>query len=155
MANAAKKIAGYTTRQLVAGFNVSEMSIWTWRTASAKRTALPTVKVGSRVYFPEAKVEAWAKKHGLAFDPGAALKAPTPGKAGPKAQVAAVPAKVPKVSLKQRGKDIAESVKARQKEAVTKPAPVVSKQVKATKAPKVAALLRKAPVKTAPAQASV
>lgn len=73
-----------TTKQLQAGFGVSDMTIWAWRAGTPTRAKLPTVKQGRAVLFKPADITAWAKKHELKFDLAAAQKVEPP-KLGPKA----------------------------------------------------------------------
>ena len=75
----------YTTRQIMAGFGVSDMTVYTWRQGTPQREKMPTEQDGRNVYFPHASTVAWAKKHGLTFDADAAAKAVgTAAKTGPK-----------------------------------------------------------------------
>ena len=76
------------TKQVMAGFQASDMTIYTWRQGtSAARTALPFEKQGTKVVFSQTEIEAWAKKHSLLFDAtaaGAALNLSSTSKTGPK-----------------------------------------------------------------------
>lgn len=73
-----------TVKQVMAGFKVSDMTIYTWRQGTAAREALPTHQDGNRVFFKEAEMVKWAKKYGLPFDTAAANSLPAV-KMGPKA----------------------------------------------------------------------
>lgn len=75
----------FNTRQVMAGFSVSDMTIFTWRTATKAREAIPHEISGRNVTFPEAAVKAWAKKYGKTFDVSKADAAPATSKTGPKA----------------------------------------------------------------------
>lgn len=78
-----------TTQQVAAGFGVSTMAISNWRKGQKGKTALPTVEpvAGRSVLFKQSEVQAWAKKHSLAFTLTAATSAPTAKKPGPVAKV--------------------------------------------------------------------
>lgn len=87
-----------TTKQLIAGFAVSDMSIYTWRQGTATRDKLPTehLPTGRKVQFDAKAVQDWAKKHGLPFDLTKARSAGSEAavKPGPKGKVvAAAPTK--------------------------------------------------------------
>ena len=83
-----------TTKQLQAGFGVSDMTVWAWRAGTPTRDKLPTVKQGRAVLFKPAAVAAWAKKHELKFDLAAAqkVKPPKPGPKAPSAKAKGVAA---------------------------------------------------------------
>lgn len=53
-----------STKALMAAFNVSHMTIHSWRAGSATRDPLPIIDTGSRsVLFKPAEVKRWAKNH--------------------------------------------------------------------------------------------
>lgn len=83
-----KSSINLTTRQVMSGFNVSDMTIYTWRQGTASRDPLPVVKVGRNVSFKESDMKAYAKKHGYQFDEKAAAAVAAPAALGPKAKVA-------------------------------------------------------------------
>ncbi len=84
-----------TTKNLMAAFGVSHMTISAWRKGTTTREALPTVDTGpSRdVIFKEGPVKAWAKKHKVEIlDKEALVRQTVPvPKPGPKVKA---PAKV-------------------------------------------------------------
>lgn len=81
----AKQEAGrLTTKQVMAGFKVSDMTIFTWRGGTASKEKLPCHADGARVYFKEPEMVKWAKKNGVEWDSAAAAKVPGPAKTGPK-----------------------------------------------------------------------
>lgn len=90
----AKQEAGrLTTKQVMAGFGVSDMTVFTWRRGTNTRSVLPCHADGTRVYFKEAEMAKWAKKNGVEWNPTAAAKVPGPAKTGPKPEAKkAVPA---------------------------------------------------------------
>lgn len=139
MAKTANKVPGFTTRQLMAGFQVSDMTVWAWRQGSAKRDPLPVVKEGTRVYFPETALKAWAKKYKLEFSATTAANALTDGKSGPKVIKKEVGGKVPVVKAKPVAKKSAE---------------VTPKPVKAAAKPKTVPVLKVVPKSTPRAKAS-
>lgn len=53
------------TQNLIKLFDVSGMTIHTWRKGTPTRTPLPSLKEGNAVRFVVAEVKAWAKKHGI------------------------------------------------------------------------------------------
>ena len=113
----------YTTRQMMAGFAVSDMTIWTWRQGSSARAPLPIEQEGRNVYFPHAGVVAWAKKHGLTFDATKAAAVTTStAKPGPKA----TPAKKVPAKKSAAVKKAATAVKAKRKPKVAR-APLANK----------------------------
>lgn len=77
-----------TTKQVMAGFSTSDMTIYSWRKGTPTKTVLPCVKVGASVRFEPAAMKAWAKEHGLKFSLEAALAVPAAkGKTGPKPKI--------------------------------------------------------------------
>jgi predicted DNA-binding transcriptional regulator AlpA len=82
-----------TTKQLMAGFGVSDMTVFTWRKGTATKEPIPHTVDGRSVTFPVSEVKAWAKKHGVPFDLVKAEGSPDAEKPGPKAAAKkAVPA---------------------------------------------------------------
>jgi hypothetical protein len=78
-----------TNRQVIAGFRVSDITIFNWRKGTATKDPLPSSNEdGTRVLYKPTEVKRWAKAHGLAFDLEAALQVKA-GVPGPKAKVAA------------------------------------------------------------------
>lgn len=87
--------ARLSTRQVMAGFNVSDMTVFTWRKGTSTRDPMPSHADGRLVYFKEAEMLKYAKKHDLTWDSAKAAKAASaPMKTGPKpAAVKAAPVK--------------------------------------------------------------
>lgn len=89
------KLQALRTADLIQGFGVTNLTLLTWRKGTPTKEPLP-VQVDSTaggrntVSYNEAKVRAWAKKHGLEFNLGAKAE---PKKSGPVARKAAEPAK--------------------------------------------------------------
>ena len=78
-------MAQLNIKQIMAGFNTSDMTVYTWRQGTATRRALPhNVGEGRRVSFDEPEVKAWAKEYGLKFDSAAAKAANSVSVPGPK-----------------------------------------------------------------------
>lgn len=73
-----------TTKQVMAGFSVSDMTIYTWRQGSAARDKLPCHTEGNRVGFKATEMTRWAKKYGLTFDEAKAAAPVAEVKMGPK-----------------------------------------------------------------------
>lgn len=119
-----------TTKQLQAGFGVSDMTIWAWRAGTPTRAKLPTVKQGRAVLFKPADITAWAKKHKLKFDLAATQQVEAP-KLGPKAP--SVKAKVAAVVETAKRKTPAGQ---KQAEAVSNAMEAAKKVVPAKKAAK-------------------
>jgi len=84
----------FTTRQVMAGFKVSDMTVFTWRKGTTTRDPLPVEQDGRNVYFPEKSTLAWAKKYDLPFDKSNAEKVLAGATPGPK------PVAVKKVPVK-------------------------------------------------------
>lgn len=119
------QVASLTTRQVIAGFGVSDMSIWTWRKGNSVRDPLPIVKDGRSVRFPVDGVLAYSKKYRLPFSMSAAraVQAPRPGpKATPvedKPKVAKVVKTATKPAVKASKALLGASVKAAKPKAPT------------------------------------
>jgi hypothetical protein len=98
----------FNTRQVAAGFSVTDITIYSWRDGTASRDQLPVViqKVGAakspRVFFDAASMEKYAKKHGLTFDAAAAAKVAGPSKMGPKGAEKTAPAKKVSATAKRK-----------------------------------------------------
>lgn len=104
---AAAVAALLTMKQVMAGFKVSDMTIFTWRKGTATRARLPSHAHGNRVLFKDAEMAKYAKTHGLVWDSAAAVKAVASAKMGPKTAPAAkkaVPEKAPKKGVKAAAK---------------------------------------------------
>lgn len=91
-------MAHLTIKQIMAGFKVSDMTVYTWRQGTPGKDPLPHTLEGRKVIFKDSEVKAWAKKHGLTFDAAAAgtvdvAKAGPKVKADPKAAAKAETAK--------------------------------------------------------------
>jgi hypothetical protein len=86
MPSAKQETNRLTTKQVMAGFKVSDMTIFTWRQGTPTKEPLPCHADGNRVFFKEPEMVKWAKKNGVAWDATAALKAPGPAKTGPKTE---------------------------------------------------------------------
>jgi hypothetical protein len=117
MATKQNAVTGFSTKQAMAGFAVSDMTIYTWRNQPAD--PLPSHKDGNKVVFKEAELVKWAKKTGRTFDAVKAAAGPVQAKTGPK------PAPVKK--------EAAPKVKAVAKPAVVKTAPVKVKPARTVK----------------------
>lgn len=80
-----------TTKQLLALFGVSAMTINSWGKGTTTRDALPSNKdeSGKRT-FPLGKTKQWAKRYDITMlvDPESLMKDVTSSKPGPKAKVA-------------------------------------------------------------------
>jgi predicted DNA-binding transcriptional regulator AlpA len=66
-----------TIRQVMAGFAISDMTVYTYRQGTATKDLMPSHKDGARVGFKEAELVKWGKKYGLAWNTAAAAKALT------------------------------------------------------------------------------
>lgn len=75
----------YTTKQVMAGFSVSDMTVFEWRRTGIGGVKIPFHQEGTRVHFVESEIKAWAKKVDRVFDPEAAAKVAGAAKPGPKA----------------------------------------------------------------------
>lgn len=132
-----------TTKQVMAGFSVSDMTLWTWRKGSKARDALPHHKDGRSVGFKESEMKAYGKKYSLTWAPQAAADALTDVKPGPKVK------EPPLVTLQKHtvkrlppaeglpAKKKAKTVAQKMKSAATPPTrpPVVSKPRRPTRPP--------------------
>ncbi len=74
----------FNTRQVMAGFGVSDTTVYLWRQGTSTREALPCEVEGRNVYFAEGAMKTWAKKHGLTFSVEKAEKGKPRAKTGPK-----------------------------------------------------------------------
>lgn len=79
----AKSTPMLTIKQVMSGFSVSDMTVYTWRQAGGTREPLPSEKIGNAVGFRASLVKAWAKKYNLDFDIDRALATPIAA-SGPK-----------------------------------------------------------------------
>ncbi len=95
MATSKQEAGRLTTKQVMAGFKVSDMTVFTWRGGTPTKEKLPSHQDGTRVYFKEAEMVRWAKKNGVEWNAAAAAKVPGPAKTGPKPEVKS-PAKAAK-----------------------------------------------------------
>ena len=102
-------MAHLTTKQVMAGFNTSDMTVYTWRKGTTTRDPLPCTVDGRKVTFKDTDMKAWAKKYNLTFSLEAALKvagAAVPTGPKPKTAIAAkkvgksIPVVVEKVKAK-------------------------------------------------------
>lgn len=82
----------FNTKQVMAGFGVSDMTIFDWRRKGLGDEPLPCTIEGNRVSFAESDMKAWGKRHGRPFDSVAAAKVAGAAKPGPKV-AAKAPAK--------------------------------------------------------------
>jgi predicted DNA-binding transcriptional regulator AlpA len=64
-----------TIRQVMAGFAISDMTVYTYRQGTPTKDPMPSHKDGARVGFKEAELVKWGKKYDLAWDADAAAKA--------------------------------------------------------------------------------
>lgn len=78
--------ARLTTKDVVAAFGVTPMTVTNWRAGTPTRTKLPFTKRGRAVSYQPDKVRGWAEKNGVPIADEAALAGGTPRlKPGPKA----------------------------------------------------------------------
>ncbi len=91
MATSKQETSRLTTKQVMAGFKVSDMTIFTWRGGTPTKDPLPSHQDGTRVYFKEAEMARWAKKNGVEWNAAEAMKVPGPAKTGPKPEAKKVP----------------------------------------------------------------
>lgn len=77
--------ATLTVKQAIAGFGVSDMTLYAWRKGIPSRDPLPHVVEGRKVIMKLSEVKAWAKKYGLTFNESATAVSTEPVKTGPKA----------------------------------------------------------------------
>lgn len=106
--------ANLSIAQVTAGFGITGLTLLNWRKGTATKEKLPHLAKttpGGRVSiaFEEAKVRAWAKKHGLEFKLAEAGAAAESAKPGPKAKAdkTSKPAKADKLDRKTaRGKPV-------------------------------------------------
>ena len=76
-----------TTKDLIAAFDVTSMTIANWRQGSATKSALPCHKAGRAVTFAPGKVKQWAKQNGVPIlAPESLLGAAERSRPGPKPQ---------------------------------------------------------------------
>lgn len=86
------------TKQVMAGFGVSDMTLWAWRQGSKTRDCLPFHKEGRFVSFKESEMKAYAKVHGLTWSSTMAAADHTEAvQPGPKPKLTATTAKPAKV----------------------------------------------------------
>ncbi len=81
------KMTRLTTKDLLAAFGVTPMTIANWRAGTPTRTPLPYEKQGRAVNYRSDRIQKWADKNGVPIpDPLALLGGAGRGKPGPKAQ---------------------------------------------------------------------
>lgn len=81
------KATRLTTKDLLAAFGVTPMTIANWRKGTPTRTPLPSEKQGRSVNYRRDRIERWADKNGVPLlDPLALLGSAGRGKPGPKVQ---------------------------------------------------------------------
>lgn len=97
----AKSTPMLTIKQVMAGFSVSDMTVYTWRQPGGTRDPLPSEKIGNAVGFRASLVKAWAKKYDLGFDLDRALATPVAA-SGPKPKLKLVPKKPLKAAAKKK-----------------------------------------------------
>ena len=91
----------FNTRQVMAGFNVSDMTIFNWRQGSAQRKPLPITQDGRQVVFREDQMVAWAKEQGIKFNATAAATVEGPKAVGTKPTAVKTPPQAKKKVVKK------------------------------------------------------
>lgn len=78
-----------TIKQACEAFGVTSMTLFMWRKGTPTRTPLPVEidnkhAIKPRVFVPVASAKAWARNHGLIFDPSGVMNRGVATKPGPK-----------------------------------------------------------------------
>jgi len=103
----------------MAGFGVSDMTVYTYRQGTSTKDPLPSLKNGTSVGFDEATMVKWGKKYGVPFDAAAALKVPGSAQRGPKPPVVAKEQKAPPKAAVKAAVKAAFAAKAKGKKVIS------------------------------------